>query len=64
MDRFERRGVEWRVASRTVVYDWIEERIRPELTQDDAALFGVRQPVGRAAPDDAVYALLSHVRGA
>jgi len=64
VDRFERRGNAWRVASRTVVYDWIEERTRPELAQDDTVLFGVRQPVGRAAPDDAVYALLSHVRGA
>ena len=63
VDRFERRGGEWRVAARTVVYDWIEERTRPELTQDDAALFGVRQPVGRAAPHDAVYALLRDVRG-
>jgi hypothetical protein len=26
VDRFERRGKEWRVAARTVVYDWLEER--------------------------------------
>ncbi|MBT2336412.1 nuclear transport factor 2 family protein [Variovorax paradoxus] len=63
-DRFERRGGEWRVAARTVIYDWIEERTRPELKQDDAALFGARQPVGGAAPHDAVYALLREVRGA
>jgi hypothetical protein len=63
VDRFERRGGEWRVAARTVVYDWIEERTRPELTQDDTVLFGVRQPVGTASPHDAVYALLSDVRG-
>ncbi|OAK64501.1 hypothetical protein A3K87_13990 [Variovorax paradoxus] len=62
-DRFERRGGEWRVAARTVVYDWIEERARPELAQDDAALFGARQPVGGRAPHDAVYALLHNVRG-
>jgi len=63
VDRFERRGGEWRIAARTVVYDWIEERTRPELKQDDSALFGARQPVGTAAPHDAVYALLRAVRG-
>ncbi|MDP9902823.1 nuclear transport factor 2 family protein [Variovorax ginsengisoli] len=57
VDRFERRGGAWRVAARTVVYDWIEERDRPELTQDAAALFGARQPVGTTAPHDAFYAL-------
>ncbi|MBU1360110.1 MAG: nuclear transport factor 2 family protein [Gammaproteobacteria bacterium] len=58
LDRFERRGSEWRVAARTVVYDWIDARERPEMTQDDAALFGQRQPTGQAAPHDALYALL------
>ena len=64
VDRFERRDGEWRIARRTVVYDWIDERKREALKQDDAALFGLRQPVGRAAPHDAVYALLSELRGA
>ena len=64
IDRFERRYGEWRIAARTVVYDWIEERERPELALGDDALFGARQPVGRAAPRDAVYALLREVRGA
>ncbi|MBK6005039.1 nuclear transport factor 2 family protein [Ramlibacter ginsenosidimutans] len=63
VDRFERRDGEWRVAARTVVYDWIEERERPELALDDAALFGPRQPVGRQAPHDAVYALLRTLPG-
>ena len=62
LDRFERRGGEWRIAARTVVYDWIEERRRPELALADDALFGLRQPVGCAAPHDAVYALLREVR--
>ncbi|WP_076999493.1 nuclear transport factor 2 family protein [Variovorax sp. KK3] len=62
VDRFERRRGEWRVAARTVVYEWIEERVRPELAQDDAALFGMRRPVGGVAPHDAVYALLREVR--
>lgn len=62
LDRFERRRGEWRIAARTVVYDWIEERERPELALGDEALFGVRQPVGCAAPGDSVYALLREVR--
>jgi hypothetical protein len=64
VDRFERRQGEWRIAARTVVYDWIEERQRPELARADEELFGVRQPTGRAAPHDAVYMLLREVREA
>lgn len=55
-DRFEKRSGEWRVAERTVVYDWIEETERPDFAQG-AALFGPRQPVGTLAPMDAIYAL-------
>jgi hypothetical protein len=62
VDRFERREGEWRIAARTVVYDWIEERERAELAWADAALFGVRQPNGRSAPEDTVYKLLRDVR--
>lgn len=62
VDLFERRNGEWRIAARTVVYDWMEERDRPELARDQG-LFGVRQPVGCAAPQDALYALLREVRG-
>ena len=62
VDRFERRHGEWRIAQRTVVYDWIEERQRPEMAADDAALFGKRRPNGGMAPDDPVYALLAQVR--
>ena len=64
LDRFECRAGEWRIAARTVVYDWIEQRARPELASADAALFGARQPVGGAAPADPLYALLASVRGA
>lgn len=62
LDRFERRGDEWRIAERTVVYDWIEERQRPELAQDHATLFGRRQPTGARAPADPLYAFLAAVR--
>lgn len=57
VDRFERRGGEWRVADRTVVYDWIRQTPLPPGT--DLERFGVRQPMGGRKPDDAVYALLS-----
>jgi len=62
VDRFEARHGEWRVAARTVVYDWLEERDRPELAQGEA-LFGRRQPTGTAWPGDAVYALLRGIGG-
>lgn len=62
LDRFEQRAGEWRIAERTVVYDWIEERTRPELAQDDAALFDRRQPTGRRMPADPLYAFLRAAR--
>jgi SnoaL-like domain len=60
-DRFEQRSGEWRIAERTVIYDWIEERSRPELN-DSALLFGTRQPVGTNLPQDPIYPLLERVR--
>jgi hypothetical protein len=58
LDQFEMRAGQWRIAERTVVYDWIEERVRPELEQDDANLFGPRQPTGRRDTSDPLYAFL------
>lgn len=55
-DSFQKRGGEWRVAQRTVVYDWVEEQTPPEGSE--AERFGLRQPVGTAFPDDPVYTLL------
>ncbi|MGE4244262.1 nuclear transport factor 2 family protein [Ramlibacter sp.] len=54
LDRFERRGGEWRIAARTVVYDWQEEQERAQNAQPDAQ-FGARSPVGARWPGDAVY---------
>ncbi|MDM0042886.1 nuclear transport factor 2 family protein [Variovorax dokdonensis] len=62
VDRFERRRGEWRIAARTVVYDWIEERERSELAQDDVQLYGPRQPTAASAPYDPIYRLLAKVR--
>ncbi len=57
VDRFERRGGEWRVAARTVVYDWMRQTPLPD---DQApATFGPRQPTGGRKPDDPVYALIA-----
>jgi hypothetical protein len=62
LDRFEQRGGEWRIAERTVVYDWIEERTRPELAQHDDLLFGRRQPAGARGAADPLQAFLADVR--
>src|SRR5258706_1605253 len=56
IDRFECRDGEWRVAARTVVYDWMRQTPLPaELTPE---AFGSRQPTGARKPDDALYELL------
>lgn len=52
-DLFERRGTEWRIAQRTVAYDWVEEQTPPSETEVDR--FGPRQPIGGSYPDDPVY---------
>jgi len=56
-DAFQKRGDEWRVLDRTVVYDWLEEQTPPESSDEER--FGLRKPVVRACPDDSVYALLN-----
>lgn len=58
VDRFEKRGDEWRIAARTVVYDWLRPLGTPEGTE--AERFGVRSPVGSLKrSDDPVYTLLA-----
>lgn len=54
-DLFEKRGAEWRVARRTVVYDWVDPQQPPEASE--AQRFGQRQPIGGAFPDDPLYAI-------
>jgi len=56
VDRFEQRGQEWRIAARTVVYDWMKQAPAPE--GDEATRFGVRVPQGQMKPGDAWYELL------
>ena len=57
-DRFEKRGEEWKVADRTVVYDWMEEQTVPAQTEIER--FAARQPIGGQKPSDPIYALLGH----
>ena len=52
-DVFEKRGAEWRVAERTVVFDWVEAQPVPE--ESEAVRFGPRTPIGGSHPDDPVY---------
>lgn len=54
-DVFERRGQEWRVAHRTVVYDWVEPQPVPD--KSEAERFGARTPIGAPFPDDVFYAI-------
>ncbi len=61
VDRFEKRGDEWRIAARTVVYDWMRPLGTPEGTE--AERFGPRQPVGALFGKDPVYALLDSLGG-
>jgi hypothetical protein len=56
-DIFQKRGDEWRVLHRTVVYDWVEEQTPPEGSDEER--FGPRRPAGQPYPDDPVYALLT-----
>lgn len=58
LDRFECRDGEWRIAARTVVYDWLEEKERAGNAQPDSQ-FGARTPVGGRWPADALYEFLS-----
>lgn len=61
VDRFEKRGGEWRIAARTVVYDWLRDLGAPGVTE--AEHFGtVRQPLGSLYGSDPVYALLASLK--
>jgi ketosteroid isomerase-like protein len=57
LDRFEKRGEEWRVQRRLVVFDWAERMPLPPGTE--AERFGVRTPIGGHFPDDPVYSFMA-----
>ncbi|ARO32592.1 NTF2 domain-containing protein (plasmid) [Rhizobium etli] len=54
-DLFSKRGRDWRIAERTVVYDLVEEQTLAAASETEQ--FGARQPIGASFPDDPVYAL-------
>lgn len=59
-DIFEKREDEWRVADRTVVYDWVEAQSPPDEAERDR--FGPRLPAGSPYPNDTIYTLLAAKR--
>ncbi|KPH04500.1 hypothetical protein B5K10_32905 [Rhizobium leguminosarum bv. trifolii] len=54
-DLFLKKGGDWRIAERTVVYDLVEEQILAAASETEQ--FGRRQPIGASCPDDPVYAI-------
>ncbi len=60
VDRFEKRGDEWRVAARVVVYDWVQP-MGAAPTAPEGERFGPRVPIGAMKPDDPWYALLAEL---
>jgi hypothetical protein len=57
VDQFEKRNGQWRVAARTVVYDWQRHTPLPGgLTPE---VFGLRAPQGGRKPNDPLYELLA-----
>lgn len=57
-DLFQKRAGEWRIADRTVVYDWLEEQVPAAVLETER--FGLRQPIGAPYPNDPVYAIGKH----
>lgn len=56
LDWFEKRDGVWKIADRTVVFDWVEETAPTPGVEPER--FGKRQPVGGRFPDDPIYAHL------
>jgi hypothetical protein len=53
LDWFEKRGDEWRILNRVVVFDWVENMPLPKETE--AERFGEKTPIGGSFPFDPVY---------
>lgn len=55
-DVFEKRGEEWRIIERNVVFDWVDDQPLPALSE--AEHFGPRRPRGGSFPQDQIYLTL------
>ncbi|WP_180000855.1 nuclear transport factor 2 family protein [Acinetobacter sp. YH12255] len=55
-DNFEKRNDIWKIAKRTVIYDWVQENKMQAISKE--ARFKLRQPVGCLYPEDPIYTLL------
>lgn len=55
-DHFEKRDGQWRIANRTVIYDWVDDQ--PATVKTIEERFGQRKPVGCRWPNDEIYRLL------
>jgi hypothetical protein len=60
VDRFDKRGDEWRVAARVVVYDWVQP-MGDAPKASEVERFGARTPIGARKPDDPWYTLLAEL---
>lgn len=54
LDRFERRGGEWRILHRKVVMDWNDNHPSNEIL--DEGMFATLRPLGQRGPGDPVWA--------
>ncbi|MFM9927638.1 nuclear transport factor 2 family protein [Variovorax sp. H27-G14] len=61
MDVFKKRQSEWRVAERTVLFDWFQPLGAPAGTE--AERFGARLPIGSFYPDDPTSTLFAPHHG-
>jgi ketosteroid isomerase-like protein len=57
LDRFEKRGDEWRVAERLVMTDWFRQY--SDSANWDAGLLGQRIDIGKRCPEDPSYTMLN-----
>jgi hypothetical protein len=57
LDRFERRGGEWRIARRLVVVDWFRDY--PDSADWQTGPFGMPVPPGARKPEDPSYKILN-----
>ena len=53
IDRFEKRGDEWRVAERLVMTDWFRQY--PDSADWEAGMLGMKIDLGKRCPDDESY---------